>query len=217
MERGKLRLMLALRIAGLQRLTREQSAQLHDVLARADGREALLAAVCQDVDGRGLTADWGEDGLVLAVKGPIVDSLRELFRFILENWDSIAKVILFIIGLFAAAPKETAGAGEPLVRYPDSVGTAVGELVRIVRAGSYVEEKELLALAAWNVQGFLQSTVLGPPKVKLSSELSELRSELIALECRMDADTVQGKAVPPWIFTMLRYLLDLLEQIFGKA
>lgn len=61
--------------------------------------------------------------------------------------------------------------------YPQSLPKhCIAEVIRIVRAGRISEERAAFALHAWNVQGYLQSIVLGdgeqPPLIGATAELA---------------------------------------------
>ena len=68
-----------------------------------DGRfiDRLLVGVALQLEKQAeLTLTFGPTGELDDVQGPILDNFFEFVRYLIENWESIAKIILFIIGLF---------------------------------------------------------------------------------------------------------------------
>lgn len=227
MTRNKRRSLLAVRMVSLKKLGLAQALQLNRALRDEAAREALIAGVCSVMEGKpgAPTVTWGDDGLVEDVQGEIIDSLLELLNYILANWEEIAKVILFIIGLFAQPDDKVAavccvqsGPKAGMAPYPDDVGAAISEVIRIIGSGQFAEEKAALGLAVWNVQGFLQRMILGDPKVALSHEqyvqLQEVRA-VVGKYVAKPMSAAEAGSVPSWIWDVLRALLDMLEKILS--
>jgi len=84
----------AVRVALAAALWKKASRNERQTIRRAMRDEAVAEAV---VDGLlGAAAGAG----VLKVGGPIIDAIRELLDYIIQNWEAIAQIIMFIIGLF---------------------------------------------------------------------------------------------------------------------
>lgn len=77
------------------------------------------------------------------------------------------------------------------------------EVIRIVTAGTIVEEKDRFALCVWNVQGYIQKVLLGEPVPHAVPEFVELRAVL--------AKPRAGE-IPSWLLVLIEMLLKLLEE-----
>jgi hypothetical protein len=83
--------------------------------------------------------------------------------------------------------------------YPSELpAESVREIVRIVRTNRLAEERALFALAAWNVQGFLQRLLVGEPtplvgSIELSDDEGLAGLEAVAAE----SPTLEGVVAGP--------------------
>ena len=98
------------------------------------------------------------------------------------------------------------------VSYPaDLPGDSVAELIRIVRAGTIVEERGPFAHAIWNVQGFAQKLLLGDvPAAGKMPELAELCEVLEAMP------PTAPEAFPIWLLPLIQALIAVLRELFAK-
>lgn len=112
------------------------------------------------------------------------------------------------------------------VTYPVSIpAAAISEVVRMVRGGTILSEKSLAGLAAYNVQGYLQSKLAGNPDVigsapavvaKAAATLPPLTDEEACLHLEALASPGEDgavKALPPFVVELL---LGYLKQLFEK-
>lgn len=119
------------------------------------------------------------------------------------------------------------------VQYPTKPPVqAVTEIVRIVRGKTFAAEKQLLALAIYNVQGFIQNKVIGAPSevpdvafaLPPDDEAQEYTEEtgLDALQRFVPVNespevAEQIKALPPFVGPLLvNFLIKLLMQYVLK-
>jgi hypothetical protein len=105
----------------------------------------------------------------------------------------------------------------PLVEYPKEFPLSeIQNVIRIVRQGKIVEEKERFAFDAWQVQGYVQGVALGPPQAFLPEhrhEVKELKAELTKLVPDPDdPQAEQPHAWPSWLSLLIKILLRLLTE-----
>ncbi len=103
------------------------------------------------------------------------------------------------------------------VSYPKQIPLEAGEQVlRIVRARSFVEERALLGEAVWNVQGYAQKTLLGEGTNVIGDEpeiVIDNEDDCCAALEIFGTQPVQGaepKKAIPWalVFAAVKFLLE---------
>jgi len=97
----------------------------------------------------------------------------------------------------------------PLVSYPTALPVeAVTNMIRVVRASSYIEEKELFAASAWNTVGYLLSvTVGGLPQAGAPP------AELVELKSAQAEPQAKPEALPVWVAVLIDLVLKLLREL----
>jgi len=105
---------------------------------------------------------------------------------------------------------------ESLVDYP-GMGAAVlaaKNIVQVIREQSYGPNKELLGESVWNLQGYLQSVIIGttelPSGGAVPNEFVMLKDELGTVF----SPRAEAAAVPVWLITILKILKEILEGYF---
>jgi len=97
----------------------------------------------------------------------------------------------------------------------------IQDCIRIVTGKTILEEKQLFAAAAWNVQGFAQKMLLGspyplPPGVQEPGvspsnhdDLQKLRLALMTVDPAGDA----SQSLPAWLMLLVEILIKILSEL----
>ena len=89
----------------------------------------------------------------------------------------------------------------------------IQDCIRIVTGKTILDEKELFAAAAWNVQGFGQRMLIGPPHaalpVQARANLTQLRSALMTVDVAGDAP----QALPAWLMLVIQMLIKIISEL----
>lgn len=82
----------------------------------------------------------------------------------------------------------------------------------IIRNGTYIENKDILGKAVWNVQGYVQKVVLGelPQAAEMPAEFYDLA---VAIEPIIEGEADEPQATVPWplIVMILKLIYDYIR------
>lgn len=97
----------------------------------------------------------------------------------------------------------------------------IQQCIRIAAGKTILQEKELFAIAAWNIQGFAQKMLIGPPdrlpqaRVALTGldkqHLKTLQAGLITVDRAGDAP----QSLPLWLEMLVKILLQAITELLG--
>lgn len=109
------------------------------------------------------------------------------------------------------------------VEYPVEMPVeCIREILRIVRAGRWVEERAAFAKHGWSVQGYLQRLLLGEPQPVIGATPCTDESALLALESleRQSIAQAEGaaqQALPVPLAALIDWLVrKLLEALLRR-
>ena len=101
----------------------------------------------------------------------------------------------------------------------------IKHLIAMIQEGTIYDQIDHFAFDAWNVQGFVQSIVLGQPDVHLSytpnaEQMAALQDLDAALPKAKEMQAPAGEALPPaygsilpWI-TLIMQIIEVLKKVF---
>lgn len=97
----------------------------------------------------------------------------------------------------------------------------IQECIRIVTGKTILQEKELFAAAAWNVQGFAQKMLVGPPDrlPQAAVVLTDLEKlHLRTLQTGLNTVDRAGDAphsLPLWLEMLVKILTQAVAELIG--